>query len=393
MYSLYVSAILMSMIATGAARSVAVKLFYQLGFECPIFVTLMSLFGQSLSLLVYYISIRADQSQRSNSSSIGDGLVVDNDEKQYAAMEQAEQHASWPAGIALQDLEGASQGDGIFSHGSTTGLTKESKRAVQWVHSIPWYLKPVVPAILNLVKFTMRWGSFAYLTASTAVMLISGTELILSVVAARMIRKRLVSRERWEGVIILTVGVVVVGLANVKSSESEEQSTKISDEMIGILLTTGQSFLSVVQDMAEELFMQEADFPATLLLGMEGLLGLMVGGMLYFPMAPLFGEVPSETWNKLTSSNLKMGYAVGLIILFTVTGIFNIMSTGVTSSMTRNVWKNLRTVLVWIIGLVLYYFTTGDRDLGEEWLMPYSFFILAGFFLMLYGILMYYKNT
>jgi hypothetical protein len=52
-YSPQVLAILLSMVITGAARSVVVKLFYQFGFEKPIFVTLLY-----LSLVVHFVSLQ-----------------------------------------------------------------------------------------------------------------------------------------------------------------------------------------------------------------------------------------------------------------------------------------------------------------------------------------------
>ncbi len=50
--------ILAGMIITGAARSIAVKLAYQSGLRAPLTITLLYLLGQSLSLVVYWISSR-----------------------------------------------------------------------------------------------------------------------------------------------------------------------------------------------------------------------------------------------------------------------------------------------------------------------------------------------
>ena len=46
------------MIVTGALRSVAVKLLYQIGLSAPFFVTLLYLSGQSLSLVVHFVGRR-----------------------------------------------------------------------------------------------------------------------------------------------------------------------------------------------------------------------------------------------------------------------------------------------------------------------------------------------
>ena len=138
--------------------------------------------------------------------------------------------------------------------------------------------------------------------------------------------------------------------------------------------------------------MHEAAFPATLLLGMEGLFGLFFGVPLYLCFARRFGESPSATREALASSPAKAGAMTALTLLFTLTGVFNIMATGVTSSMTRNVWKNFRTVLVWVFGLVLFYSTHND-DLGEEWVYPSSVFVLCAFCVMLSGAYIYYTRT
>ena len=48
--------------------------------------------------------------------------------------------------------------------------------------------------------------------------------------------------------------------------------------------------------------MHEAAFPATLLLGMEGLFGLLFGVPLYLCFAPRFGESPAATREAIASA-------------------------------------------------------------------------------------------
>lgn len=134
--------------------------------------------------------------------------------------------------------------------------------------------------------------------------------------------------------------------------------------------------------------MQEAAFPPALLVGMEGTYGLVIAVILYFPIAPLLGENPSDVANSSSKGDV-IGLAIGWTLLVTFTGIFNIAATAVTSSMTRNVWKNMRTLLVWILGLVVFY-ATGGSELGEGWYIPGSFFILLSYGVMCVGIFIYY---
>lgn len=443
MYAFAVSLILIGMILTGAVRSVLVKMFYQLGFQSPLFVTMIYLLGQSLSLIVYYISSKIQQHRHQDQlPSTANNNNSNNDRSSEFCEYQEYELGSYLQKVRRDDLEDVDtarvlsgyayqsflaetlrespEGDegegGMFlpvtdegdfrsappprptlpRQGSRTGLTVRSHDAVKWVHRIPWYWKPVLPGFCNLCNAGMRWASLLFVSASVAEILISGLELVLSVCVARLIRRRLVSKTRWYGVALVTIGLVVVGLSNAfgpNSSSSIGSSSSSGNNnnnvLLGNLLIVGQCVMSVTQDMAEELFIDEAGFPATLLLGMEGLFGLCFGLLLYYPLAHMIGENVSDTWTTLTTSTLNQHCAVTLTLLFTVTGIFNIMATAVTSSMTRNVWKNCRTILVWLISLAIYY-VSGNQSLGEAWLIPDSFAILAGFFIMLAGIYVYY---
>ena len=81
--------------------------------------------------------------------------------------------------------------EGNVRIGSSHGLDHRSDEATRWVQFIPNYAKPILPALFNLMKSALRWISLIYVAASIAEMLISGTELVRSVIAARIFRKRI----------------------------------------------------------------------------------------------------------------------------------------------------------------------------------------------------------
>ena len=332
----------------------------------------------------------------------------------------------------------------LLRQGSETGLTPESKTAVAWIHSIPWYFQPILPGICNAMNGAMRWASLLFVPASIAEMLISGLELVLSAVAARVLRQRTISTLRWCGVGVVTIGMLLVRFAdlvlsshpnnndyaitNSTATTTTTTTTSINsssrrDIWISTLLIIGQCIMSVLQDLAEEVFMQEAHVPATLLLGMEGLFGLLLGIPVYLWLVPDSAKVFSAMNSSddgdgttTTTTNTTMvlyPYLIALTLLFTVTGIFNILATSVTSSMTRNVWKNLRTMLVWIFGLVVYYYhyygnpssspssssssssssSPPPPRLGEAWEFPASAIVMLGFGIKLGGIGIYYLDS
>jgi hypothetical protein len=66
---------------------------------------------------------------------------------------------------------------------------------------------------------------------------------------------------------VVTAGIVLVGFFdtnNVAQGETNDNTTA-NQQVIGIALILGQSIMSVVQDLTEEVFMQEAAFPPALL--------------------------------------------------------------------------------------------------------------------------------
>ena len=474
-YSMKTIAILLCMVATGAFRSVAIKLFFQLGPESPYFVAILYFLGQSLCvpihILVNYflhkdtkdepaiksISIHSEASNHSCNSSMTSGsvystkeetdttqveendtsvvineieytekrdVVIESNERELpmgdkttAFEEQESPDPSFYKGSQEKNVKTNSimfqstctkisrqyhaQQSCVTCVGSEHGITSITRQANQWIHHVPWYFKATIPGFFNLCNSAMRWASLVYVPASVAEMLISGLELVLSIMAARWIRKRFLSSNRWIGAGIVSLGIVGVGSVSLLSeqqqddevNENDDQSSQSMEEGIGILLIVGQSIMSVIQDIMEEIFMQESQFPPTLLVGMEGLFALLFALPLYVAVQPLLDFTFSETWEAITENNQSTGVlvVVGITLLVTATAIFNILATAITCAATRNVWKNFRTVLVWVFGLVAYYTSKGDDTVvGEPWLIPDSFFILLAFTVMLVGTHVYY---
>jgi len=448
----------MGMIATGSARSIVVKLAYQSGFKAPLTITLLYLLGQSFSLFVYgvqkwftndydvisttitrggeepkmnhdespsmememekfqRVEVVADNERRDENSlpkkQNESSITVPSDKILTNSLSDSSASASIPSSagsdslsLSLSVLEFYSNARASFyedeiPNGSNHGLSSESEERIKWVHLVPFYAKPAIPAILNLLNSALRWASLVYIDASVAEMMISGLELTLSVVAARIFRKRMVAKTRWIGVIIVAAGVIVIERAN--NSKHQQQSTSEEDSatthggahdaMIGVVLIILQSILSVLQDLGEEIFMQATDFPATMMLGMEGLYGFCIGLVIYFTVGDQLRIEDIDSTMSMLSNNTKLRWwVVGLPFLFLLTGIFNIKATGVTSAMTRNVWKNMRTVLVWVAALGIFYLGK-DSAYGEAWHTPESYVILFGFAVMSAGIVVYYSS-
>lgn len=100
-----------------------------------------------------------------------------------------------------------------------------------------------------------------------------------------------------------------------------------------------------------------------------------------------------DAFSDATSSPKAIGLTLGLLAMLFIAGMFQILGTAVTSSMTRNLWiTSFRGPAVWMIALATYYLagSGGPNDIGEPWYIPGSFIILTGVLVIFAGVRIYY---
>ncbi|KAL3895954.1 MAG: hypothetical protein SGARI_007299, partial [Bacillariaceae sp.] len=153
------------MIVIGTARSVGVKVLYQLGFDHPLLVALLYLLGQSLALPVYWLTPSQSDDDGSGEEyapvantdheeeeevematvRMGDDVSDDDDEQEEAhhrkTLDRIQQSsseifatASLEADITTPKLQRPSLPSRpiLRRQGSQTGLSQESHDAVSW---------------------------------------------------------------------------------------------------------------------------------------------------------------------------------------------------------------------------------------------------------------------
>lgn len=442
-YSADVLAALLLMIVFGAGRTVTIKVYFQMGFDDPFCVTLLMLASHALAVPLYCILRCWPMSRHARNDdddeAIGDKEptsvhppATEGDDSESGVLPAVEEALERPHSLVAtrsysgrrcrvaggsttrrrsslvdsltssfrdapllfdgDDLVEPAQDEENFRRpplrGSVTGLTDQSRHAVRWVHRIPGWAKPIVSSFFGFLDATFRVLAVMHLAASVAELLIGGLELILSVVAAKIIRKRYILRQRWYGSAILIVGLALIASSDFMNEYESDSSKSVG---LGILFVLLKVIMGVLKDMSQELFMQESDFSATLLLGLEGVYGVMMALPLYFVLEPLFGLSERQSLQFIGQSAFSIGYTIGLIIVLFLAGLFSILGTAVTSAMTRNMWKNFRGLLVWLVALIIFY-ATGNDELGEPWTIPGSLLILFGFLIMAVGLYVYYRQ-
>jgi len=412
-YSSDVLACLVLMVLFGAGRTIAIKIFFQLGFDDPLLVVVLDFAANLLSLPTYYfLSARkeaassedSDETESTQDDSLSDdeGLELDGREDV-----EAQKQPSAPKAVVTQSTSTSSSDDGSAlkdppqrrrdsvarrlslldspHNPSMTGLTV---KVSGWIHCIPWWAKPMITGALQVLEVTFYMVSILYLSAAVAEMFSSGLQLVCSAVASQLIRKRTTLLQRWLGLSIVTVGLIFIAAADFIRGTEESRSLALGVSSAVLSLILG----SVIESI-QELFMQEARFSAALLNGMESLYGLLISVPMYFAIGPLLGYDPIASFAMIGEAGAgALSYTVGLLLVLFTAEILTYMAAACTSSMTRNLWGSLQAFVVWVFALIIYYATGRNGNLGEPWSIPASIIILTGFVFMIIGFYVYYLD-
>lgn len=201
------------------------------------------------------------------------------------------------------------------------------------------------------------------------------------------------------GMVFAAMGLV--GFAGVMTADDQSvpnDDSIMSTGLWGVLLVTGAQLFQASQFVWEEKVMKKVFIPPLILLGVEGIVGIVVFCGFVFPLLMYLpgedvGGSKENIWDTLAmirnSPDLVSLFAVYLVCVTTLNcgGVYvsKILS-GVHRSLVQT---GLRTMVIWAVGICLYYKTQGAY--GEPWSGFSSYVELLGFVLFLLGSLLYSK--
>jgi hypothetical protein len=161
-----VLSLLVFMIVSGAGRTIAVKVYFQLGYNDPLMMALIFLFSHLFAGPMYLaeIALRKNVDETAIGETAADDSMIHSDSAQASAESSSSLEKNGhdiEDGYMEQQQMNPNQLLQKNKLGSQTGLTYKSKQAVQWVHRIPWPLKPLVSSILNIFCIIFRMLPFS----------------------------------------------------------------------------------------------------------------------------------------------------------------------------------------------------------------------------------------
>lgn len=277
-----------------------------------------------------------------------------------------------------------------------TGNDEEKKCELSW-WGIIW--RCTLPACLDLSASGFASVGLLYITASSFQML-RGWSILFTALLSRFWLQRTWEQRQLVGLWAITLAMAVVGFASSETADSmpDEVGGMVGAGLWGVMLVTFAQLFQATQFVWEEKVMKGVFIPPLLLLGLEGIVGVIVFCTFVFPLLlRLPGDDVGGCQENIWDSLVMLSNSPGLVGLFSVylvcvcaLNCSAVYVTKVLSGVHRTlVQTGLRTMFIWAAGIMLYNSTAGTY--GEPWKGFESYIQLVGFVLFLTGSMLYSK--
>ena len=269
------------------------------------------------------------------------------------------------------------------------------KKPPVWIYAIL--------CVFDLSATSVGGVGLIWVDASTNQMLRGSMVVFCAVFSVLMLKRRL-SKPQWGSIGLVCLGLIMVGLSGMlkkqfSHEEDDDSSVSAGQLGIGIFLVLLASALNAVQNVFEEKLLKAvggAEVDPLELVGWEGLFGTILSAFL---LLPIVQQIPGSDCGKAedTLNTLKQLQNSPMAICLFLSYVISLMLMNWTSqqisqqlsAVHRNLVSAVRTVLVWVGSIILFYTTKNDENVyGEKW-TNWSFLEMGGFIVLVAGTVAY----
>ena len=247
------------------------------------------------------------------------------------------------------------------------------------------------PAMCDLCATSLMNIGLFYLDASIWQML-RGSMVLLSAIMTIIFLHRKYYCYHWFGILLVTCGLVIVAAASLMRNTGDEKKSTTGQIVMAICLVVGAQIIQASQIVIEEYLLKNVKAAASLIVGLEGMWGGLVGALIIWGVhntgtsSPLVAEVFHEdtidTFVMIKNSHLLQWLVVFYILCILFYNLFGMMVTQTYSAVYRTIMEAVRTLCIWIVNVIIHY--CGLPDFGEP-LDKASIVELIGFAILLTG--------
>eukprot|EP00877_Chromochloris_zofingiensis_P012180 jgi/Chrzof1/7215/Cz02g15020.t1 len=254
-----------------------------------------------------------------------------------------------------------------------------------------------IPSFFDLAATILMNVGLLSVTASVYQMM-RGAEMLFAALFAILFLQRHLNKYHYLGILCCVVGISLVGLSSILGGEGSSTHTVSTQEMMmGMGLIVLSQAVQAAQLTFEDFFMADLNMQPLKIVGFEGVFGTLFMVLLLLPIAYFLPGPEGVGFHENTLDTLKMigsSRALQLILAIDMFALlaYNIcgmMVTGHLGAVFRTVLETMRTLFVWLLGLLLWY--TTPWGLGESW-TAWSYLQALGFVILVLGTLVYGKG-
>lgn len=377
--------VVLGTLVAGAVASLAAKTLYQIkvsdscqgSFQKPFFLTCAMFIGEMMCLGYYQLFVSPKTSFAARRHRRAQASLLDAPVAGGALIDE------------VDDIEPAAYGVS----------DDESQVAPVDLPSVPvWFF--LILCTFDLTASTLNFVGLLWITASLNLMFRGSMAVFVALFSVCLLRRRL-QVVQWVSVAIVVAGLGTVGFSSyLKPKNPDEDETEVSsgEIVIGVMLTLASAVLNSFQNVVEELLMKMlsnyAEPHPLEIVGWEGVFGTLLSGFVMLPAVHYIGgsdcgrqEDAIDTLKQFHDPlvcMLVLAYVFGLALM----NYFSMELSRLLSAVVRNLVSGVRTVLVWIISVILYYAV--GKSYGEQ-IGLWSIVELCGFVLLIGGSVLYSK--
>lgn len=242
------------------------------------------------------------------------------------------------------------------------------------------------PALCDMTATSLMYIGLILTSPSSFQMLRGALIVFTGLLSVAFLGRRLKIYE-WLGILLVICGLVIVGLSNIISGK-DSQDHALNKIITGDLLIIMAQIITATQMIVEEKFVSGSNVSPLQAVGWEGIFGFSVLSVLLVPMyfihvgKDIFQNPDGQIEDALDGFvQIGNNWQVALGLSGTILSIafFNFAGISVTKQMnatTRTVLDSVRTLVIWVISLIL------------KWEV-FSWIQLGGFIVLIIGMCVY----
>ncbi|KAE9044551.1 hypothetical protein PR003_g1957 [Phytophthora rubi] len=273
---------------------------------------------------------------------------------------------------------------------------RRNRNGMKYRYRIPrkMYFLLALPAAFDLLATFVANLGLLYITVSVFQLMKCTVIVFVALLKVFVLKDRLRSY-MWIGIGLNMLAALMVGVTSLADADSQDNNSANQHPGFGVFMVVLSCAIQAVQYVFEEKLMDEGDSaPPLVVVGMEGVWGLVLTTFVVYPIAYLVpgndlgsNERFDDAYQMLMNSSLAQ--VIVLIYLLVILG-YNVFAVSVTyllNSIWHAILDNFRPITVWGSDLLLFYlFTQGE--FGERWTI-WSWLQLAGMLTLLMGTAVY----